>query len=94
MIRKALFCINLCLLSACSTCSSSVVPSSVCGILEFGFDNWFLDDLRQRNVDGMKGGGVDGVHLESNKSGVDCYLCFYFLSVANQIIFEIIEHRT
>ena len=58
-------------------------------IFEFGFDNWFLDDLRQRNVDGMK-----GVHLESNKSGVDCYLCFYFLSVANQIIFEIIEHRT
>ena len=64
-------------------------------IFEFGFDNWFLDDLRQRNVDGMKGGGwYDGVHLESNKSGVDCYLCFYFLSVANQIIFEIIEHRT
>ena len=25
-------------------------------IFEFGFDNWFLDDLRQRNVDGMKGG--------------------------------------
>ena len=48
---------QLCLVSACSTCSISVVPSSVCGILEFGFDNWFLDDLRQRNVEGMKGGG-------------------------------------
>ena len=49
---------QLCLVSACSTCSISVVPSSVCGVLEFGFDNWFLDDLRQRNVEGMKGGGL------------------------------------